>query len=369
MSMLKNTIALVLISFLCIATVSGRKATEVFRAQGDIVASPVLTDNFILVTSVDSICYVLNKTDFSVVWQYKSKSPLRTSALVIDSCVYLETGNAITCLSLTNGAFCWKSPDNTCTRTTEVDRWDYHRSQPVLHDGVIYCGDDFGWVYGTNLNGKRVFEYHTGDFSPVRSSVAFFENTMYFADWKGTLYGYGLVEDSVLFTFKTIAKIPYENFGASITPIVVGKEVLIWGGRSSMLHGYDYRSRLSRWRIADPQEAWMSGTPVFFDNSLLIGTSDSKMMYCFTANSGQFKWSRQLDQNVFSAPLVTKKEIVACDGNAYEDGYGIVYFMSKFNGTIMERITVRGSIFSSPVALDKKTYIVGALGGYLYKID
>ena len=353
----------------CYGIASGRNATEVFRAQADIVASPTLTEKLILVTSADSICYALSRSDYSVVWQYKSLSPLRTSALIIDTCVYLETDNAITCIGLSDGKFIWRSPDNICTQTSEVDRWDYHRSQPVFHDGIIYCGDDFGWVYGTDLEGKRVFEFHTGNFAPVRSSVAFYENTMFFADWEGTLYGYGLKEDSILFSFKSIIEKPYDNYGAAFTPIVVGKEVLVWGGRTSTLHGYDYRSRLSRWRASDTQESWFSGTPVLYDNNLLIGTSDSKMLYCYVANSGQMKWSRVLDQNCFSAPLVTKKEIIACDGNAYEDGYGIIYFMSKYNGTIMERITVKGSIFSTPVELDKKTIIVGTLGGFLYKID
>lgn len=369
MQMLKKIVAIAAISTLTGAPTMARKATQVFRAQGDIVASPVLTDNLIIVTSADSVCYALRRSDFSVAWQYKSLSPLRTSAIIADSSVFIETGNAITCLKLSDGTLRWKSPDNTCSRTTVVDRWDYHRSQPVLHNGIIYCGDDFGWVYGTDLRGKRVMEYHTGQFMPLRSSVAFCDSTMYFADWEGTLYGYDLAKDSVLFKFKTITAKPYDNYGAAITPIVIGKEVLMWGGRSSTIHAYDYRSNLSRWRKADGQEAWFAGTPVFFDNNVLIGSSDSKMMYCFEANSGNLRWSRQLDQNVFSAPLVTKKEIIACDGNAYEDGYGIIYFMSKINGTVMERITVKGSIFSTPVELDKKTLIVGSVGGYLYKID
>lgn len=369
MLIVKKFAAVVAISIMAIAPALARKATQIFRAQGDIVASPALTENLIIVTSADSVCYALRRSDFSVAWQYKSASPLRTTALIVDSSVYIETGNAITCLKLSDGSLRWRSPDNTCSRTTVVDRWDYHRSQPVLHNGIIYCGDDFGWLYGTDLKGKRVFEYHTGQFLPLRSSVAFHDSTMYFADWEGTLYGYDLAKDSVVFKFKSVSAKPYDNYGAAITPVAIGKEVLMWGGRTSIIHAFDYRSNLSRWRKADGQEAWFSGTPVFFGDDVLIGSSDSKMMYCFEANSGKLLWSRPLDQNVFSAPIVTKKEIVACDGNAYEDGYGIIYFMSKVNGTILERVTVRGNIFSSAVELDKKTLIVGCVGGYLYKID
>lgn len=354
--------------FIIVASAFARSIKKVFSADAAIVASPVVLEDKLVVTSADSCCYLLNLSDFSLIWKYKSKSPIRSSALVQDSYIYLETGNAITCLNLSDGRLKWKSPENTCTRTTDMDQWDYHRSAPVLYNDVLYAGDDFGWIYGTNLDGERIFEHHIGAFSPVRSDMKVINGLLYFGDWEGTLYAYDLYADSMAFTLPTVEVAPSENYGAIITPVVAGEEVACWGARNSTLLGFDYNSQLVRWRYTDESEAWISGTPVFDDDELYIGSSDSRTLYCFTANSGSLKWKTSIDQNIFSAPLVLKKDVVVCDGNAYEEGYGIIYFLDKEDGEILDRLSIKGSIFCTPVELKKSILVGNQLGG-LYVIS
>jgi len=359
-----------LASFIAVLSfASAKEAQKIFQTEGGIVAAPVVTDHLVLLCSIDSCCYAIDKKEFALVWKYKSKSPLRAPALVSDGRVYLEIGNAVTCLSEQDGSFIWKSPDNICTRTTDMDDWDYHRSAPILYGDRMYTGDDFGWIYATDTSGKRVFEYHIGSFEPIRSTFCILDSTLFFGDWNGTLYAYSLSKDSLLYTFKTVPdKKPTENYGAFITPIVANEEIITWGSRNSSLFGFDHRVGVNRWRFQELSEAWISGTPVIYGSSLYIGGADSKAAYCFKANSGELKWKTDLDQNVFSAPLVTNKMMVICDGNAYENGYGIVYYLSKQNGKILEKVVLKGSIFADPVLLGRSVLVATLEGGvYLVK--
>jgi len=355
--------------FIAIWSVSvAREVKQIFKCSGEIVSSPVVTDHFIIVTSTDSICRALHKADFSVAWQYKSGQPLRSSALVTDGRVYLETGNKLTCLNLKTGAFLWKSPNNACSRINDTDAWDYFRAQPEAFGGTIYLGDDFGWFNGTDSLGNRSFEFHTGNFASLHAGISVIDSVAYFGNYAGTLFAYSLSADSLLYAFKSIDDVPYENFGAILSKPVANDQVMVWGSRNSTLIGFDYKRNLVRWKYTDPSEAWMSGTPVVYKDLLYIGSSDSKSLFCFEVNSGNMKWQTKLDQNVFAAPLVTKKDVIVCDGNAYDDGYGIIYFLAPKDGKIKERLPVKGNIVSAPVLLEKG-FIVGARNGSLYLIQ
>lgn len=367
MNTLRITSCILTTLLLSIGSVFSKNATAVFTAESEIVSSPTLTDDYIIITSIDSVCYALSISDYSLQWKYKSKSPLRSSALVVDNRVYIETGNAVTCLELKTGKFLWKSPDNMCTRTTEVDQWDYYRSGLTYHQGVLYAGDDFGWIYGTDTTGKRVFEYHTGAFSVIHATPTIHDSIIYFGNYDGTVYAYGMREDSLLYTIDYVKEKPYDFYGAIMTPVVVAEEVMLWGGRNSTVYGFDYKSRVNRWSYKELSEAWLTGTPTLYKDKVFIGGSDSKAMYCFNAKSGKFIWKSAVDQNIFSPAVVTKNYVVVCDQNAYDSGYGIVYYMTHKKGDITDRVVVKGNIVSTPVFMGK-TLLVTTRSGVVYAI-
>jgi outer membrane protein assembly factor BamB len=364
---MKKALALFAIASLIAAHSQGQKARKVFSAADSIVASPLVAGKLIIVNSIDSTCYALCADGFSIQWSYKADVPLRSQAAHAGGKIYLETGNSITCLDLTTGSFLWKYPEES-PAVIKKDQWDFLRPSPLPYQGRIYCTDDYGNVYAADSAGNKAFSYNIGAEVPIRSGASVHRGLLMFGCWNGFIYLYSLAGDTIYLALNTVPKKSYPGHGAVTSPIVANNELITWGARSGMLQVYDLNAKMLRWQFPSPGETWLAAKPVFSKNELFFSSTDGRTIYCFVAASGFMKWSRELNQNIFAPPLITKKSIIAADGNAYDKGYGIIYYLSPINGGIGHSIAVEGNIFSQPAAY-KKTILVSTDKGKLYSIS
>lgn len=161
------------------------------------------------------------------------------------------------------------------------------------------------------------------------------------------------------------------------SPTIVGNTLVI-GSRDTYLYGFDALSGQEKWAYRFVDRSWVESTATKGneDNVFFIGSSDSKKLLKFDANSGKEIWSASTPGWTWARPFVANDQVfigtIGARGywNKVEPGFISVSAktgkrMAQYQPKEIEGY-VSGGVFGSPAVLDQKIYVPD-LDGNLYE--
>jgi eukaryotic-like serine/threonine-protein kinase len=336
-----------------------------FSTEGKILSSPLMLDNFIYVGSDDGNFYALNAKEGKEIWRFNTGNAIRCTAIAHGQLVIFQSGNRLIALDRQSGKLKWQFyPEGLKGKTTlqNADSWDYHHSSPVLHNKVVYYGNDYGSIYGINLkDGKKIMEYTSSNKSAIRATPAIDDNILFFGDFEGYLYAYNLKKKKLEWSLKTYDKKDYPGFGAIISKIKVEGDNLFFGARNYHFQVLNKKTGALVWKYTNPSGGWISGTPVVKDGKVYVGGSDTHSLHVFEEATGKelqvipFKNGGAM----FSEPVLFDNYVMVQTGDAYnsENGKGFIYILNRTDGTMVREYEIGGNVFTTSVYNNKSIYI------------
>ncbi|MBN1988265.1 MAG: PQQ-like beta-propeller repeat protein [Bacteroidales bacterium] len=335
------------------------------RLNGAVFATPAATNDTLIVGTESGFLYWINTSTGQVLHEVKLPSSIRSTAVIYNNKVYVESMQSLYCFSLSSAkeAFAIKSACTTCKDLT--DPWDYFHSAPIAHNGAIYFVSSKGQISQVEAEtGNLLKTISTQEKAEIRSGLTFSNETLYFGDNNGVVYGYNTTTEKFDFTIKTLTERPYPTFGFITGAPLVHSELLFVGSRHNTFKAYNARTQAEVWSQTDKTGSWWPTAPVVSGKNVIIGGSDNFMLSAFNLTSGAQAWSVTADYNIFCTPLVLPDAIVFGTGDSYlnRSGNGSVYAVNSSNGTLLAKYKPEGNVFSSPIEIGESIIICTTTG-------
>ena len=346
-----------------------------FETKGPIYGTPVVSDGIVYFGSSDSVFYATDANTGKELWRYKSKGLIATTAILADEKIYFEGGNTLYALN-TVGEKLWSVKLFSDSANAQQDPWDYHRSSPVLHNGVIYIGGDGGKLVGVDAQtGKETIVIQTTQQSIIRTTPVIFDGTVYFGDWHGVMHAYNLKSATKLWEYDTKSDQQYEYWAnAIIGNINYADEKIYFTGRHCRVYALHYKTGEKEWVHKSSIDSWLCGGPVIKKEKIYFGSSDYHHLTALNTVSGELIWETKLDCRIWGNPLLTENNIII--------GSNSLYLLSQDSGNIQAQILFpkihpdkkfgeyidRTANFHSSPLLHENQIIIGNDKGVLYSV-
>ncbi|MEQ8189308.1 MAG: PQQ-binding-like beta-propeller repeat protein [Candidatus Eremiobacterota bacterium] len=263
-----------------------------FNTNGEIKATPVIELKNIYLASNGGFIYALEKESLCVKWLFETKSKLNSSPVLLKDMLYIGSDNGILyCLSIETGEVKWSFESGK----TII-------SSPAINDKSVYFGTTEGEFYAVDLEGKLLWEKHTG---PVESSPAYFENILYF----------GTIDHKVLAlqaeTGETVWE--FETAGKVVSSPAVAYNKIFTGSEDKKIYAFD---AITGDKICEYEtNGEIISSPAIANGILYIGNSGGSIY--------------TLDVNTLH---VTKKEIGGKISSSPAVADGMLFIASEENG-------------------------------------
>ncbi len=203
-----------------------------FKAERDIWAAPVATDDMLYVGSLDHFIYALDRTTGQEVWKQDMEASVAGTFTLADDRLYVGTfANRLHALNAANGDEGW---------VFQTTNWVW--DGPALQDGILYLTDVGGTVYAVSAeSGEQQWAQKPGGAMRARPAVS--ETSLYVGDRSGNLFALNPENGSTLWT-KTM------KGQLLATPVGVGDLVVVapFGG-TNLLEAYRTNGEFS-WAFA-----------------------------------------------------------------------------------------------------------------------
>lgn len=333
-----------------------------FRTGGGVASSPVLVDNILYFGSKDGNFYAVDRNRHSEVWRFMTGNPILCQAAVQADTIFFSSNEVYYARGIATGEERW-SYDLMAKPiiTRRRDQWDYHDSSPVIDQGVVYFGSATGKIIGFDtITGELVWEHETDGNMAVRSTPLIKDGVICYGDWSGGFQAVDLKTKEVLWQNKYSS-----GFQSSFA---VKGDILIIGGRDTMVHALKLTTGEELWSYRDPDGSWITGDPVIYGDIVYFPTSDAKKVYAINIYDGTIVSTYPVYKNSFSRAVIDKGLLYVTSGDAYSypgTGKLEVYRLDQPENNWWEIGVSTGGIFTSPILADGMIYY-GSEDGCLY---
>jgi outer membrane protein assembly factor BamB len=229
---------------------------------GYLQTSPILSDNYIYIGSLDGKEYKISKLNGSIIWDYNTRSQIHSTAALYDNKVVFGADNGyIYCINTDGGSEFWKYKTDGSVITT-----------PMIFDKKVFIGSFDSNYYCLDVDSGKVIWKQDLKTRMTAGSTLFDSNTVIFGGVDGILYALNTSNGEIKWKFPTKAVI-------TSTPLSAGDYVYFsshdW--HIYCLNGYDGKEL---WNYELDGRGKTS--PVIWSNFLFV-TAD-KYLYCFEGN-------------------------------------------------------------------------------------
>jgi outer membrane protein assembly factor BamB len=223
---------------------------------GNLQTSPILSDEYIYLGSLNGKFYKLNSADGKVIWEHDIKSQIHS----------------------------------TC----------------AVSGGKIFFGSDNGILHCLNTDGKKIWEFKTQ--ASVFSAPLVFENRVFFGSFDSNYYCLNTDDGSLVWKTNLSSKI----FSGSA---LIGSSGLITGGISGSLFSLDIKTGTVNWKFGT--EGVITSTPLVSGEYVYFSNHDY-MSYAVDCKKGNAVWSFKLEGRGKTSPVIWKDYlIIASDSYIY----------------------------------------------------
>lgn len=227
-----------------------------------------------------------------LLWTFEARADLEGSPVIFDNAVYATSlDSQLYALDLHSGKLSWKYAARAETKAS-----------PAVSNGVVYFGDESGVFHAVDIaTGKRKWLFQTD--AGVISSANFFEDRVLFGSYDNHLYCLN-TQGQLQWKFETDGYI-------HATPTIAGEHVLA-GGCDGLVH--ILRIRDGAKLLQAPAGAYVAASAAVVGNRVYVGTFGNKVL-CMEVNSGRIVWEYdhpQRDFPFFASVAATNEIVIAC---------------------------------------------------------
>lgn len=227
----------------------------------------------------------------------------------------------------------------------------------VVADGVVYFGDDKGYLYAIDSQGGTVIWKIPID-DRILDNLIIHNRTIYVNSSGGNLFAINLDTQQIKW------KSPI-NFIRHQNPLV-SEELIFVNSRDGYLYALDLENGREKWKFKTTKD--MAVTPPAFKNGTVYIGSENGYVYAINAESGQEKWNCEVGQlrQRFSVPVVANNVVYIGISNS------IIYAIDVESGTKIWQFQVEETYYFSPLCpliIDENFIYVGVGIGSLCAIN
>lgn len=361
-------IKLSLLLFLIVTSLKAAEKEPIvwkFNTDSAIHATPIIEDSILYVGSTNTVFYAISVKRGTEIWHFKTDFSINSKAVINKNLVIFESGFKLYALDKKTGALKWSYVANTSKPNMKLGFTDYHHSSPIIYKGTVYYGDGWGNLNGVDVkSGKLKFQYTIKtDSAAIRTTPAIKDNIIYFGDWGGHVYAVSLTNKSLLWQYTLMNRRPY--YGMVTSDMVIHDTLLYFGSQHDVFSPLGLKSGKPAWTFIDPNKTYLPSTPVFYKNSVIIGsTIYTHKIYCL--NKGKEEWSCKSDGIFFVYPVIVGSVLIM--NTSYFGGKGTIYMVNCKNGKIINEFHFNNAAPASPAVADNKLFI-GNGDGFLYAFN
>jgi outer membrane protein assembly factor BamB/tRNA A-37 threonylcarbamoyl transferase component Bud32 len=317
-------------------------------------------------------------TNVSSLWVFKCEDELRSNPVLHNNVVYIGAyDNNLYAVTANEGKLLWKYATDGGLP-----------GSPAIHGDTLYIGSEDRRLHAVALRTGRVqWTYYTD--GPVRSSPRIAEGHVFIGSDDNHLHAVNLTTGRRAWRFPA-------SEAVRCRPAITNSQVF-FGCESGDFYALDMRGE-RKWSFR--AKRGITASPLFFNNTLYVASMDG-MVYALDASSGWRIWQFRTNKSILSSPAIEGNNLFvgSADGSFYAidirtgrevwhyetDGQvnsspavanGIVYVGSvdhnlyafdAVSGKLRWKFTSKGPITSSPLVANNMVF-VGSFDHHLYAL-
>jgi len=347
-----------------------------FKTQASIWSSIKIDNNIAYFGSDDGNFYAVDLLNKQPLWHYKTNGKIRsTAAIGLETLYFSSEDGYLYALQKSSGTLVWKTSlnDGDVPRIEPAKeapyRYDYAKSSPIIFDNTIYIGSGDQHLYSVDQNTGLVnWKFETRGI--IRSTPAVNSSSVFFGSFDNTVYAVDRLSGQEQWKFPTYNVVPS-------SPVIIG-DILVIGSRDTYLYGLNLSNGDEVWNYRFIDRSWVesTATPAKEEKAFFIGSSDSKKLLKFNAETGKEIWSSATPGWTWARPYLHGDEVyIGTTGargywNNVEPGFMGV---SSDKGLLIRQYQpnlisgyVSGGVFGSPAVYNNHIYVPD-LDGSLYE--
>jgi outer membrane protein assembly factor BamB len=275
------------------------------KANGPVVASPVIGDTVAYIGSLDSTLYAVDLLTGKVKWALHLGGAIRSSVchdnervyqLCSDGFLYRikkDSGNVDGYFRTMNGYMGERQNDFA----------DYYHSSPVMVGSTIFFGAGES-IYAINVNdGNPVWIVKTGGL--VHTTPAISAGRLFAGSFDGYLYSIDITTGNVGWKFKTTGIMNFPSGEVTGNP-VVSNGIVFASARDNNLYAIDVNGGYAHWLKNFPK-GWALPVTVN-DSAIYVGTSDDRTLFAYDIVSGRELWQTKVGFNILGGCAIGDKQ-------------------------------------------------------------
>ncbi|HMS32939.1 MAG TPA: PQQ-binding-like beta-propeller repeat protein [Ignavibacteria bacterium] len=357
----------------CLSEVKTPSLNWKFTSNAPFFSSPVTDGNSVFIGGDDSIFRALDLENGNLLWEFKTKGKIRSTALIENDKIYLNGGDGNLYILNTEGKLIRTV---NAGQERQYDFADYHQSSPVFFNNTVFFGLGDGFVYAVNSDkGELKWKFRTEDV--VHSTPVLDSSRLYIGSFNGNVYALNISDGSLLWKFKTVGHTYFPKGEVQGSPSLSDDLVFI-GARDYNFYAIDKEKGYCHWNKVF-KKGWVL-TSMVNDTALYIEGADERIISAMNPQTGKEYWKRDMEflmfgRAAFSGTILyagttigklhaidklTGSEVWTFSTDGYlnnrmkyfkvDDSYrDDIYSIIKSNEQFLEVEMELGGIFSTPV--------------------
>ncbi len=350
-----------------------KKADWTFKTNGAIWSSPTRSNGNIIFGNDKGILYSVRIEDKSISWEFHCHSPIRSKPLISNRKVWFSSDNGyLHAIDHKTGYSKWKiyignDVSRRINPAKEAYTYDFLCSSPVENTGKIYVGSMDSCIYAIDArNGSILWKYKTEGM--IRSTPLVENGIVYVGSWDNNMYALNAKDGSLVWKYDA-------GWIIQSSPIMVENKI-VFGSRAAFIFAVDKTSGEEIWKTRY-WGSWVESSPVLYDGTIYIGSSDYRKMHAIDPKDGSAIWSSRLEGWAWPTPAVTDKYIYSGSIGTLsymDDMHGRFYAFERKTGNPVWQIKIEDNAdvftygFASSPTYVKGWIFFGGLDGNMYGV-
>ncbi len=266
----------------------------------NLLAGPVVHEQYLVVNGDDASVYILNKTNGQLLHRVKLANDAYAKPLIVGDSIYIKTLNGtVYRIELATGKKVWRYDHGSPEIILKAS------SSPILYQGAIICGFSDGALVGLDVNkGHPLFQQHiafprgASDIErlvDVDTNPLIDGNKLYVASYQGEIGAYSLTEGSFL----------WHKSASSFHDLAFDGQTLVMVSSRDRIWAYDKQTGTVLWRQNGLYGRGLTA-PVIWQGYIWVGDRTG-IIHGISPKTGQFVSQRHLPGSMVSAMVTHGK--------------------------------------------------------------
>lgn len=294
---MKRIISLTLLMIVSIMVFAqGMKEKWIFKTNGRVYSTPVVSGNAVLFGSGDSCFYSVDKYNGKQNWLYHTNGPVHSDPAVSGNVVIFGSADGTLCSAdIQTGKLNWKFASEG---EKMLDVWDYYLSSPKISQGIVYWGSGDGFLCAIDcISGRLKWKFRSGGI--IHATPVIEKEIVFFGDYAGNFYALNAESGLPVWQFRTIGDQYFPN-GEVQKGAVADSGTVYFGSRDFNIYALDVKTGRGKWNMKEVG-SWIIATPVVYHDNIYFGTSDTHRFYCLRKADGKVIWQIPLPMRVYGS--------------------------------------------------------------------